>query len=94
MSYYLKRISPVLMVTRIEPCLAFWEALGFDRTTDVPHGDHLGFVILEKNGLEVMYQTKDSVAGDVPSLAATPMGGRGGRGGRGTLSCLCSDSCR
>lgn len=74
MAYYLKRISPVLMVERIEPCLAFWEALGFDRTTDVPHGDHLGFVILEKNGLEVMYQTRESVAEDLPALAKTPMG--------------------
>ncbi len=75
MAFYLKRITPVLMVERIEPCLAFWEALGFDRTADVPHGDHLGFVILEKNGLEVMYQTKESVAEDVPALAGQAMGG-------------------
>ena len=25
MAFYLKRISPVLMVERIEPCLPFWE---------------------------------------------------------------------
>jgi hypothetical protein len=75
MAFYLKRISPVLVVERIEPCLAFWEALGFDRTADVPHGDHLGFVILEKNGLEVMYQTRASVAEDIPALAKTPIGG-------------------
>lgn len=74
MAFYLKRITPVLMVERIEPCLAFWEALGFDRTADVPHGDHLGFVILEKNGLEVMYQTRESVAEDIPALAEQPSG--------------------
>jgi hypothetical protein len=74
-AYYLKRISPVLIVDRIEPCLSFWEELGFDRTAEVPHGDHLGFVIFEKNGLEVMYQTRASVAADLPALASVPMGG-------------------
>ncbi|MEX2180648.1 MAG: hypothetical protein WD771_01275 [Gemmatimonadaceae bacterium] len=75
MAYYLKRISPVLIVERIEPCLAFWDALGFDRTAEVPHGDRLGFVILEKNGVEVMYQTQASVAADLPMLASSPTGG-------------------
>ena len=31
-------------------------------------------MILEKNGLEVMYQTKASVADDIPALAAQPTG--------------------
>jgi hypothetical protein len=72
---WLKRITPIMVVDAIEPCLPFWEALGFDRGPEVPHGDRLGFVILEKSGLEVMYQTRDSVAADVPALAQTPSGG-------------------
>jgi hypothetical protein len=75
MSYTLKKLTPVLMVEAIEPCLAFWSALGFARTAEVPEGDRLGFVILEKDGLEVMYQTKASVQADMPVLAASPMGG-------------------
>jgi hypothetical protein len=75
MGTWLKRISPILIVDRIEPCLAFWEAIGFDRTADVPHGDGLGFVILEKSGLEVMYQTRASLAADLPALAGAPSGG-------------------
>ena len=72
-----KRITPILLVDAIEPALPFWiERLGFTKTTEVPEGEHLGFVILEKAGHEVMYQTMQSVAADVPSVAAsTPRSG-------------------
>ncbi len=70
------RLTPVLMVDTIEPVLPFWvDKLGFKKTTEVPHGDHLGFVILERDGVEVMYQTQASVADDVAPLANTPMRG-------------------
>jgi len=72
---WIKRISPVLIVDEIEPCIPFWEAIGFDRGPEVPLGDKLGFIILEKAGLEIMYQTRASVAEDLPSLANTPMKG-------------------
>ncbi len=75
MANWLKRITPILVVDEIERCLAFWDALGFDRTADVPHGDRLGFVILEKSGLEIMYQTRASIAADLPPMAGTPTGG-------------------
>jgi hypothetical protein len=72
----LLRLTPVLMVEAIEPVLPFWvDKLGFRKTTEVPHGDHLGFVILERDGIEVMYQTQASVAEDVASLANAPMRG-------------------
>lgn len=75
MSYTLKKISPVLMVEAIEPCVPFWERLGFARGPEVPHGDALGFIILEKDGLEVMYQSRASVEADVAAVAKSPMGG-------------------
>ena len=75
MSMTMKKITPVLMVDAIEPCLAFWERLGFENVAQVPHGDRLGFVILVKNEVELMYQSRASVAEDVASLAAAPMGG-------------------
>lgn len=65
----LKRITAVLPVDTIEPCLPFWEAVGMVRTVEVPHGDRLGFVILAGHGLEVMLQTYDSIADDVPAQA-------------------------
>lgn len=72
----MKKLTPVLYVEEIEPALPFWvDRLGFERTAEVPHGDRLGFVILQKGDVEVMYQTRASVQEDVPALGGMPMGG-------------------
>ncbi len=75
MANWLKRITPILLVDEIEPCLPFWERLGFEKTAEVPHGDRLGFAILEKSGLEIMYQTRASVREDLPVLGDPPLQG-------------------
>lgn len=75
MANWLKRITPILLVDEIEPCIPFWEALGFDKMADVEHNGRLGFVILEKSGLEIMYQTRASVEVDIPALGDAPGGG-------------------
>lgn len=60
-----KKLTPVLMVDAIEPCLSLWiDKLGWEKTVEVPEGDKLGFVILAKDGVEVMYQTYESVEKD------------------------------
>ena len=70
------RLTPVLMVESIEPCLPFWiDRLGFEKTAEVPQGDQLGFVILARDGVEIMYQTRESVQEDVAPLASSPMKG-------------------
>jgi hypothetical protein len=69
------KITPVLVVPAIEPLLPLWEALGFARTAEVPHGDRLGFVILAHENAELMLQTIDSVRADEPRVfegAAAP----------------------
>ncbi len=71
----MKSVTPVLYVEEIEPALDFWTRLGFEVMAEVPEGDRLGFVILVKEAVEVMYQTRTSVENDVPALADTPMGG-------------------
>jgi hypothetical protein len=63
-----KKLTPVLIVHAIEPLLPLWGALGFARVAEVPHGDALGFVILSRDGVEVMYQSLDSVRGDEPKV--------------------------
>jgi len=63
-------LTPVLYVETIEPSLAFWEkALGFERITDVPGEDGLGFVFLMKDSAGVMLQTFPSLEKDLPKLA-------------------------
>jgi uncharacterized glyoxalase superfamily protein PhnB len=64
-----KRITPVLFVAEIEPCAKFWtERLGFQKTAEVPEGGKLGFVILQKGGTEIMYQSFASVEKDMPAI--------------------------
>jgi hypothetical protein len=69
---HVKKLTPVMVVDAIEPCLAFWTRLGFTKTVEIPHNGGLGFVILTRDGVELMYQTKASVAADVPELAQAP----------------------
>jgi uncharacterized glyoxalase superfamily protein PhnB len=72
-----KRITPVLYVKEIEPCVKFWvERLGFEATAQVPDGDRLGFVILQKGTVEIMYQSFASAAKDAPAVAREIEGGR------------------
>ncbi len=66
----MKSLVPVLPVERIEPCLPFWEKLGFERVDEVPHGEELGFVILARDQVQVMYQSRASLREDLPVLAA------------------------
>ena len=68
----LTKLTPVLVVNSIEPCLPFWERLGFTKTVEVPQGRALAFVILVKGNIEVMYQTLASTAEDVPGLWKAP----------------------
>ena len=69
----IKKLTPVLFVEAIEPCLPFWtERLGFAKTVEVPEGGKLGFVILVKDGVELMYQTYASAEKDIPGLVRKP----------------------
>jgi hypothetical protein len=68
------KLTPVLYVDAIEPCLPFWTALGFTPGISVPDGDRLGFVQLTRGELEVMYQTRANLAHDIPAFVAHAFG--------------------
>jgi hypothetical protein len=69
------KLTPVLIVDAIEPCLPFWvDRMRFTVTVQVPHEDRVGFVILVKDGVELMYQTRSSVEADAPGVL-DPRGG-------------------
>lgn len=72
MAFAMQSLTPILLVHAIEPCLDFWKRLGFAVIAEVPEGDALGFVILKNGPVEVMYQTRASVAGDVPAMTDFP----------------------
>lgn len=65
-----KKITSLLFAEEIEPCLNFWmERLGFEKTIDVPEGNKLAFAILQKDGVELMYQTYSSAENDVSAVS-------------------------
>lgn len=66
------KITSVLIVPSIEPVLPLYDALGFERAAEVPHGDALGFVILKHGAAEVMLQTVESVRADAPAVLEGP----------------------
>jgi uncharacterized glyoxalase superfamily protein PhnB len=69
----MKKLTPVLVVDSIEPAAAFWrDRLGFEQHLEVPHEGQPGFVALNRDGVEIMYQTRASVAADMPALAEGP----------------------
>jgi uncharacterized glyoxalase superfamily protein PhnB len=75
MDINVKRITPVLFVKEIEPVLPFWvDKLGFTKAVEVPHGNKIGFVALQKGSTEVMYQSYASVEEDMPLIAETRKG--------------------
>lgn len=64
------KLTPVLIVEEIEKSLAFWvDRMGFEKTVEVPEGNRLGFVILAREGAELMLQTIESVNKDEPKFA-------------------------
>jgi uncharacterized glyoxalase superfamily protein PhnB len=69
------KVTPVLVVDAIEPCLPFWETqLGYTKAVEVPHEGALGFVLLTREGSEIMIQSRASLAADLPAIAARSPG--------------------
>ena len=73
----IKKITPVLYAEELEPCVKFWnERFGLEKTVEVPDGERLGFVILQKGNFELMYQSYASARKDAPKIAGEIEGGR------------------
>jgi uncharacterized glyoxalase superfamily protein PhnB len=67
----MKKATAIIAVDAIEPCLAFWtERLGFELPITVPHEDRIGFAMLTKGGVELMYQSRDSIEADLVQSGA------------------------
>jgi uncharacterized glyoxalase superfamily protein PhnB len=73
---HVKKITPVLFVQDVEPCVKFWvDRFGFQKTAEVPDGDKLAFALLQKGNVELMYQSFASADKDVSTIS--PMVGKG-----------------
>ncbi len=64
------KIVPVLIVEEIEKSMPFWvDRMGFEKVAEVPEGDRLGFLMLLRDGAELMLQSAASVVKDAPQFA-------------------------
>ncbi len=65
------KLTPVLVVDEIEKSLPFWvDRMGFQKSAEVPaENGRLQFVILAREGAELMLQTVESVRKDEPKFA-------------------------
>lgn len=66
----MKKITPIIAVDEIEPCLLFWTGLGFEVTAEVPHEDKIGFAMLNAGDVELMYQSRASIEADLEKSGA------------------------
>ena len=72
-----KKITPILFAEELEPCIKFWsERFGLEKTVEVPDGERIGFVILQKDNVELMYQSFASARKDAPTISGEIEGGR------------------
>jgi uncharacterized glyoxalase superfamily protein PhnB len=73
-----KKITPVLFAQEIEACVDFWtNRMAFEKTAEVPDGDKLAFAMLQKGGIELMYQSYASAEKDVKDAAVAQLARKG-----------------
>jgi uncharacterized glyoxalase superfamily protein PhnB len=62
----LRQLTPVMVVENVASCIPFWiDRLGFEMANHVPGPDgSIIFAILQREGIEIMYQSGASVLAD------------------------------
>ena len=56
----IKRASPVLFVDSVEQTRDFFVRVGFAVSVEIPDGKAAGFAILERDGVQVMVESRDN----------------------------------
>ena len=54
----ISRATPVLFVDRVEPTRDFLKKVGFEVVVEIPEDDHVGFALLQKDGVQAMVETR------------------------------------
>ena len=63
------RATPVLFVDHVEPTRDFFTRVGFEVVVEIPEDERVGFSMLEKDGVQVMVETRGN-ANEPPALRA------------------------
>lgn len=71
----LKKLIPNLMVEDVSQTLAFYQdILGFEVVMTLPEKAPLDFAIVQRDGVELMFQSRQNLSENVPALAGCVIG--------------------
>ena len=71
----LKKLTPNLMIEDVERTLSFYrDVLGFNVVTTLPDSAPFDFAIVQRDGVELMFQSRPSLSENVPALTGGPIG--------------------
>jgi lactoylglutathione lyase len=71
----LKKLTPNFMVEDVRKTIEFYqEVLGFSVITTVDNEDEIGFAIMQREQVEIMFQSRKSLSENVPALSGSPIG--------------------
>lgn len=68
----LRKLTPILFAEDVQACADFWEAMGMTLVAEMPNVSDkpgLGFAILNRDGMEVMYQSFAAAEAGSPAAA-------------------------
>jgi len=71
----LKKLTPNVMVEDVEKTIVFYrDVLGFETLTTVPGDNETAFAIMQRDNVEVMFQSRKSLSENVPALTGASIG--------------------
>lgn len=71
----LKKLTPNLMVEDVQQTLSFYsDVLGFKVLMTLPDQPPFGFAIVQRDQVELMFQSRSSLSENVPALMGHPIG--------------------
>ena len=71
-----KKITSNLMVESVDSTITFYkDVLGFEVITTVPEAGPLDWAWMKRGDVEIMFQSRPSLTGDIPSFAGKEIGG-------------------
>jgi uncharacterized glyoxalase superfamily protein PhnB len=70
----LKTLTPNLMVENVQETINWYRStLGFEPTAEVPGEGGLAFAIVKRDDVQLMFQSRASLEGDLPVLKGLPI---------------------
>ena len=71
----LKKLTPNLMVEDVNRTVSFYkDVLGFEALATVPEEGQLNWALMKRDGVEIMFQSRSSLGGELSVLAGVPIG--------------------